>query len=44
MTDELDIKLNEHYAGKVVRKDLTKLIKEGTNVQMLLFDCSYQEV
>ena len=32
MTDELDIKLNEHYAGKVVRKDLTKLIKEGTNV------------
>ena len=32
MTDELDIKLNEYYAGKVVRKDLTKLIKEGANV------------
>lgn len=32
MTDELDKKLNEHYAGKVVRKDLTKLIKEGMNV------------
>ena len=32
MTDELDKKLNEYYAGKVVRKDLTKLIKEGMNV------------
>lgn len=30
--DELDIKLNEYYAGKVVRKDLTKSIKEGANV------------
>jgi len=24
---ELDVKLNEHFAGKVVRKDLTKLVK-----------------
>ena len=24
---ELDIKLNEHFGGKVVRKDLTKLVK-----------------
>lgn len=32
MTDEIDIKLNEYYAGKVVRKDLTKLIKEGIKV------------
>jgi ATP-dependent Lon protease len=30
--DEIDIKLNEYYAGKVVRKDLTKSIKEGANV------------
>lgn len=30
--DELDIKLNEYYSGKVVRKDLTKSIKEGANV------------
>lgn len=27
--DELDRKLNEYYGGKVVRKDLTKSIKEG---------------
>lgn len=30
--DALDSKLNEFYAGKVVRKDLTKSIKEGANV------------
>jgi len=30
--DELDIKLNDYYGGKVVRKDLTKSIKEGANV------------
>ena len=30
--DELDRKLNECYGGKVVRKDLTKNIKEGANV------------
>ena len=30
--DELDIKLNQYYGGKVVRKDLTKSIKEGANV------------
>ena len=30
--DTLDSKLNEYYAGKVVRKDLTKSIKEGANV------------
>ena len=29
---ELDQLLNEHFAGRVVRKDLTKLIKEGANV------------
>ena len=30
--DELSKKLNTHFAGKVVRKDLTKKIKEGANV------------
>lgn len=30
--DNLDIKLNECFGGKVVRKDLTKSIKEGANV------------
>lgn len=30
--NELDIKLNQYYGGKVVRKDLTKSIKEGANV------------
>ena len=30
--ETLDSKLNEYYAGKVVRKDLTKSIKEGANV------------
>src|SRR5947208_7169923 len=28
----LDALLNRHFAGKVVRKDLTKLVKEGANV------------
>ncbi len=32
---ELDQLLNEHFAGRVVRKDLTKLIKEGANVPCL---------
>ncbi len=26
---DLDALLNEHFAGKIVRKDLTKLVKEG---------------
>ena len=30
--DELDIKLNQYYGGKVVRKDITKSINEGANV------------
>ena len=28
----LDDLLNQHFPGKVVRKDLTKLVKEGANV------------
>lgn len=30
--DALDIKLNDSYGGKVVRKDLTKAIKDCANV------------
>ncbi len=30
--------LNEHFAGKVVRKDLTKLIKEGANVPIYVLE------
>ncbi len=33
--DEL---LNQHFAGKVVRKDLTKLIKEGANVPVYVLE------
>lgn len=30
--DELSTKLNQHFAGKVVRKDLTQKLKQGANV------------
>ncbi|MEQ8197777.1 MAG: protease Lon-related BREX system protein BrxL [Clostridiaceae bacterium] len=30
--DELSIKLNNYFAGKVVRKDLTQKLKQGANV------------
>ena len=35
---ELDALLNEHFAGKVVRKDLTKLVKEGANVPVFVLE------
>ena len=34
----LDVLLNEHFAGRVVRKDLTKLIKEGANVPVYVLE------
>jgi ATP-dependent Lon protease len=34
----LDALLNEKFAGKVVRKDLTKLIKEGANVPVYVLE------
>lgn len=34
----LDTLLNQHFAGKVVRKDLTKLIKEGANVPVYVLE------
>ncbi len=35
---ELDQLLNTHFAGRVVRKDLTKLIKEGANVPVYVLE------
>ncbi|MFW6005271.1 MAG: protease Lon-related BREX system protein BrxL [Desulfonatronovibrionaceae bacterium] len=34
----LDTLLNEHFQGKVVRKDLTKLLKEGANVPVYVLE------
>jgi ATP-dependent Lon protease len=35
---DVDALLNLHFAGKVVRKDLTKLIKEGANVPVYMLE------
>jgi len=35
---DLDHLLNRHFGGKVVRKDLTKLIKEGANVPVYVLE------
>jgi ATP-dependent Lon protease len=35
---DLDKILNQHFAGKVVRKDLTKLVKEGANVPVYVLE------
>lgn len=34
----LDALLNEYFAGRVVRKDLTKQVKEGGNVPVHVVD------
>ena len=36
--DELAEKLQQHFAGKIVRKDLTKKIKEGANVPVYVLE------
>lgn len=36
--EELNKQLNEHFAGRVVRKDLTKKIKEGANVPVYVLE------
>ena len=38
MEATLDELLNRHFAGKVVRKDLTKLVKEGANVPVFVLE------
>jgi len=34
----IDVLLNIHFAGRVVRKDLTKLLKEGANVPVYVLE------
>jgi len=36
--DRLSAKLNQYFAGRVVRKDLTKKIKEGANVPVYVLE------
>lgn len=40
MADRFEIKekLKEHFSGKIVRKDLTKQIKEGANVPVYVLE------
>ncbi len=38
MTQELDKKLAGNFSGKIVRKDLTKLLKEGANVPVYVLE------
>ena len=35
---EIKEKLREHFDGKIVRKDLTKMIKEGANVPVYVLE------
>ena len=35
---DLDARLNRHFTGKVVRKDLTKRLKEGINVPVYVLE------
>ena len=37
-TDELDAKVVEHFGGKIVRKDLTALMKSGANVPTFVLE------
>lgn len=36
--DELNVKLRRHFDGRIVRKDLTKSIKEGANVPVYVLE------
>jgi len=38
LDENLDELLNLHFAGRVVRKDLTKLVKEGANVPVYVLE------
>jgi len=48
-TGDLNALLIEHFGGKIVRKDLTKLVKEGANVPVFVLEyllgnyCSSQD-
>ena len=36
--DELSLKLNQEFAGKIVRKDLTQKLKQGANVPIYVLE------
>ena len=36
--EQIKIKLREYFDGKIVRKDLTKKIKEGANVPVYVLE------
>ena len=38
MEENLNLSLQKHFAGKIVRKDLTKKIKEGANVPVYVLE------
>jgi ATP-dependent Lon protease len=38
MSDPLDLKLNQFFAGKAVRKDLLQRVKRGTNVPSFVLE------
>ncbi|MCJ7774418.1 MAG: ATP-dependent Lon protease, partial [Desulfobacterales bacterium] len=38
MNTDIDVLLNQHFAGKVVRKDLTKKLKESANVPIYVLE------
>ena len=37
-SEDLNTKLNDNFAGRIVRKDLTKKIKEGANVPVYVLE------
>lgn len=38
LNEVINLKLRKHFDGKIVRKDLTKAIKEGANVPVYVLD------
>ncbi|WP_288521674.1 anti-phage BREX system Lon protease BrxL, partial [uncultured Holdemanella sp.] len=36
--EEIKLKLRDNFSGKIVRKDLTKKIKEGANVPVYVLE------
>ena len=39
--EKIKSKLRENFDGKIVRKDLTKKIKEGANVPVYVLDSNF---
>lgn len=38
LQDDLNTKLKHYFEGKIVRKDLTKRVKEGANVPVYVLE------